>query len=750
MNERLTIPVEDLPLWMRRARQRVDWGIVIAAFFSLLVAWAFFVQDGLPHTNASENYVYRSANYATALREGRLYPRWTAPALYGYGAPIPHYYPSGAPYTVALIEMLFTNDTVLAVRLTYILSLTLAGTMMYVFVMRWQGASAGLLASILYVLSPYVGLTLPHLLGDLAGVIAMALLPGLLWSVHRLILANRAFDFLLVTVMFSALVVTEPRMAMCGAVITAMLLFWYRQHMFLVTLAGLTGLTLTTFYWLPAWLEPVDWQAYPFEPRTLRLTLTGLLSPLQRIDLNEMVPTPQFTLGSAGIVFALLGGMASRKTPLALVFLVSGAAWLILGVLVMPEQTWLMGPAVMCLAVGGGAAYHMSAWLPPDYRRLALSVLLLMILLDSVPVLLSPRWPAEFGPTDAATQIRYEQEGFGIAVLPAGSDIPTTIPADLPPNPSFISSYQTGDALRIPFNRSKRASLIASESHHDRYIVETNGPTIYNVLRADFAGWVVSVNGSPVPTETNPTTGLIDILVPVVRSGNLVIELGSTPLRRIGWLAAGVSALLLGLGVLLRLRNQQPVFYDNLHFISVREARLLFILAAGMLITVLAFATPDSPFTLHARPGNTLDNTHALKARVGGGLETISYAIPDDTTYNHGDTLDVMIAWRTIRPLVQNYSVRVYLRDVAQGLRWLPTPLHYPGGYPTRRWIEGRFVRDEYQIEIADTLPPGAYQIVIEVFTCRSNCTTADRLPFYHDGANAGPFLMLPPILTIN
>jgi hypothetical protein len=84
---------------MRAAQQGIDWGVLIVVFFSFLVAWAFVVQEGLPHNNASENYVYMTANYAEALREGHLYPRWNPAASNGYGAPIPHYYPPGAPYS---------------------------------------------------------------------------------------------------------------------------------------------------------------------------------------------------------------------------------------------------------------------------------------------------------------------------------------------------------------------------------------------------------------------------------------------------------------------------------------------------------------------------------------------------------------------------------------------------------------------------------------------------------------------------
>src|SRR5262245_4284561 len=120
MSTTIEILPQDLPDWMRRARQGIDWGLLLVVGFSLTIAMPFFAQSDLPHTNASENYVYRAADYAAALREGRLYPRWSANVFGGYGAPIPEYYPPGAGYLAALIQVLFTDDPILAVRMVYI------------------------------------------------------------------------------------------------------------------------------------------------------------------------------------------------------------------------------------------------------------------------------------------------------------------------------------------------------------------------------------------------------------------------------------------------------------------------------------------------------------------------------------------------------------------------------------------------------------------------------------------------------
>ena len=114
MSNLIEIPPEHLPDWMRQARRGIDWGMLLILAFGLTIAMPFITQGDLPHTNASENYVYRAADYATALLEGRLYPRWSANVFGGYGAPIPHYFPPAPGYTAAAIQVLFTADAVLA------------------------------------------------------------------------------------------------------------------------------------------------------------------------------------------------------------------------------------------------------------------------------------------------------------------------------------------------------------------------------------------------------------------------------------------------------------------------------------------------------------------------------------------------------------------------------------------------------------------------------------------------------------
>jgi hypothetical protein len=84
---------------MRRARRGLDWGILLVFVMALTVSCPFIFNADLPYTNANENYVFRTADYAKAIQQGWLYPRWSPNVLGGYGAPIPNFYPPLPAYS---------------------------------------------------------------------------------------------------------------------------------------------------------------------------------------------------------------------------------------------------------------------------------------------------------------------------------------------------------------------------------------------------------------------------------------------------------------------------------------------------------------------------------------------------------------------------------------------------------------------------------------------------------------------------
>ena len=762
MTEIMDIPEDDLPLWMKQARRTVDWGVLVVMFFSLLMAWSFFMQDGLPHNNSTENYVYMAYNYGESFREGVLYPRWSAPAVFGYGAPIPNYYPPGAPYSVALLDLLFLDNTLLATRMVYALSLMMAGVMTYVFVMRWAGAGAGVIAALLYVYSPYLGFVAPHIIGDLPDMIALALLPAALWALNRILLLNHSSDALLLAIITAFLILTDLLIAGFTLLLGLILLLTQsssRGRIVLVIFAVLVGIGMASVYWLPAWLEQdlVRWQSPVFEPLPHHISIPGLLRPLHMIDLNAQVNHPQFTLGLMGVGFGIAGIYAVYRLRLKQqgIFLLVGILTLI--ACIITQQSWLMGAAVFCLSVGSSAVLNLRDLLPVSRRRLMLPLLLMIILVLSFPAWLSPRWAADFGGTDAAAQINYESQGLGVASLPPSVDLPLTLVDPITPNLTLITGYQSGEVIRIPPTRltgERQANLLFSRSQSDRYQVSTRGATSFDVLRAYAPGWKATLDERPVSLDPDPATGLMRVTIPDA-SQNRALEIyyGQTEAQEWAWMLTVGSLVLIGIFAGIRLlRDESRVFYDNVRLLLVEDARLLGVICAGFGVILLLFVAPSAPYTFYPRSGSGLDGFVELRARTDVGVEVLAYQIDSGTHYSVGDNVDVSLAWRTSRRLLENYAVQVYLVNAESpesSPRWRITPPQHPGGYATRRWVTGQYVLDPHAISTA-TIPPGEYQVAVIMTFCNPVCPPESLVNFFDSGGQLiGQQLILPTRLVI-
>jgi hypothetical protein len=763
MSTTIEISPQDLPDWMRRARQGVDWGLLLVIAFSLTIAMPFIIQTDLPHTNASENYVYRSADYAAALQEGRLYPRWSANAFGGYGAPIPEYYPPTPGYASALIQVLLTDDPLLAVRIIYVLAFAAAGAMVYLFVMRRAGAASGLLAGTLYVYSPYVGLTAPHILGDLPGVLMFAFTPMLLWSVDRLLLCNRPLDILLVALSTSALYLTNPPGAIAGSILAIILVIWHCRtahcgnHWLSVVASYALGISISSFYWIPALLEQnfIHWHP-PTIPTDYVLTLGDLLSPLRQLDVGEMVHSPQLTLGLTAVGFAIAGLMSVirfRSTShFQVLFLGIALIFLIGTLLLFSQNIWLLGVISLCMAIGSSAVIGWRDKFPPQWRRLYLPSLLILIWILSSPVWLPPLVSEPFGDSDDRAQVEHEQQGYGVAVLPPSNPVPSTLPKELAPSRYLLDGYQSQIINKIEpsqFTANAQAGLLDHNTHSDHFQIRANTSITLEVLTAYFPGWRATVSDRVVPLTQDPETGLMRVDLPALSSGELVITLGSTPIRTAAWLISWDALLIVLIVTWGRYRRYRSIF-EELFQLSNKEARLLAVVLAAIAIIIFAFNYIRIPLSLRMRSGYELQNSTLIQNRTDAGLSLLAFRL-ENNQFHSTESVHLTLYWQAQRFLSENYRAQVYLVNNRDGNIWSQTNFHYPGNYPTRRWKTGLYVTDDYRLSLPANITPGNYQITVNVSQCNPDCASGELVTFFDfNGQVIGTHFTLPTLITVS
>ncbi|MDZ4763242.1 MAG: hypothetical protein SGI73_01725 [Chloroflexota bacterium] len=772
MDRPFDIPDHDLPLWMRRARRGVDWGVLLSLAFSLLAAWMFVSQADLPNTYNGEHTVYQTATFATAIAEGRLYPRWIPDALGGYGAPIPHYYPPGGALMTAFVQFFITGDVVSAIRLVMIALTMLAGASVYALAARHWGGAGGVLASVLFLFNPIIGMTLPGVVGDLPTFAGVAYTAALLWSIDRMLIDRRPLDGLAAALSTAALLLTHIGTGIAALALAAgyLIAFAVRQRggahilaiAFGVVVRLVVGIGIAACFWLPAALEQnaVNW--LPREATiTPMLTLNGLIAAPRPIDPGELLPLPEWGLGVALLLCALLSFAAlialRARLPtgarFSIYFLAWGAALIAIGVGFMPSQPWLTGLIALCLAFAGGGAL---AWrdyprIHPRLRRLIMPLLCTVTLAFALPLWLSPPVTARMGDVSARAQVEYERLGFGIAALPADAPIPSTL-NDAPLNRALLAGYESGVISKISSeNANARIGLLAHGTHSDAFQISVGGTTTFDVLTASFPGWTATLNDQLLPL-TRTAVGLMEISINTPSSGTLIIRLDTTPIRAAAWIITWGMVII---AAMLTIRSAQYIQADP-HMgafepLTNFETRLI-----SAAFIVFAFAVAIAPLAalqrgvpLHPASGYRIQDATPIRARTNDGLEVLGFRL-EQIAYRAGDPFDLTLIWRTARFLPENNRARLLLLSRADGTLYPLTEPRHPGGVPTRRWATGRYVTDPIAIHLPADLPPGEYSPAIDVLLCAPICTE-DARPFFFaaDGSPLGFDVVLPIIIRI-
>jgi hypothetical protein len=754
------LSMDDLPVWMRRAFRRNDWGILLAFVFAALIAWSFIVQTEIPRVNDLERYIFRAADTAAAISEGRLYPRWSSHVLDGYGAPFPHYTPPLPSYLPALIDVLFINDPVVAMRLLCFVAFITAGVSMYLLVARHLDAGAGLLASLLYLYNPVIGIIIPHVRGDIPALLVIALVPAFLLAVDHGLTAGRAFDTVIIGLLSAAIILTAGFLPF--AVACVLTLAVVSRHVQLplqtrirVILAISSGAALSAFYWLPALLEfdAVRWVSPGTSPP--RPSVLELIQPFPMLDTNALRPTPPLSLGVPLIGALLLAcpfWFTRTKTRSTRIFAAFGFVLLMLWGAAFNFRFDLLASAILCFSFAASAVLNWRTRLPELAQRLYLPVLCIIVLISSIGVWLTPHWQPSLHQFDALAQIEFEQSGFGIAVQPPHQMLAVTLPENAPINPLVLSTYRAGNINRIELIRSTSAlqfGTLQTTSHRTQFQVRSTADVQFRLLTAYFPGWQVTAATNSAVLQPEPSTGLMTIDVPS-GTNDITIELGSTEPRLAGWLIAAGGVLLIG-ALAYFSRRTTPILLDDHAPLSLEESRLIAIIAVTFAILLALFAFPFSPARIGTLPGRDLAGSTTLRIGSDAGLEAIAFQL-NGHTLNRGSTLDLTTYWRTLRQLDFIYHARVSLLSRATGTPVTTGNLHVLGDYPTPRWLSDFYVQDRSWLVIPDDLPPGEYDLALEVFPCRvvEACASQDRLSFFDaTGVSLGRYLILTTQVTI-
>ncbi len=758
MNLDIYLAEDDTPLWMQQARQGIDWGIVFVVLLSLVVGWSFIIQSEMPLTYDGSAHLFRIADYAEALREGRLYPRWSPHVLYGYGAPVSHYYPPAAAYIPALVEVLFTNDTVSAARLVYMGAIFMAGGMTYYFVSRHSHSTIGFFAALLYLFSPYVGLSVPQILGDLPLLISLAFIPALLWACARLITINGALDKFFVCVFFALLILTDWRGLIGGGAILAVYLLWQAvengwQVLRRIITPLVLGLLLSSFYWLPALAEYhlVTWREAILPAPRFQVTWHQLFAFPLLHDPQVILPPLATGLGFGLLLFGgatlFWGVWRPTFSNFHRVFL--GTGIFLLGVLILfvPNHTWMMGPATFCLAVGASGVVVVIYGLPQRIKRLAMASSLVAILVSALPLWISNPRAIETGHFTPLEQLEVELKELGWAILPRGALLPSTLPFPVASNRFLLAGYRAEEINRFALNQTdaRLRGIFNANSHEFSFQIQILEAGMLDILNASFAGWRAFMDGIPLSIQAHPITGLMQVHLPNrnIPLPTITIQLGPTPIRTYAWLLSGLTLALVFAHTWSRLWQREMRFTPTNH-LDKAEVRLFSFTISLFFMAFLALNFTPLGNYFRPAPRYQLVGAQFLTRFTDSGLQPIAYRL-DATEIKAGDRLNITIYWQTLIPLRHNYWIQLYLEDVTSGDKWFLSDAQLLGDFPTIRWPRNQYKDHRATLTTSINAVSGEYRIALEVFSCDAGCNSSTPVTFFDaNGSALGHTLYLP------
>lgn len=762
MNHVPVIPKDDQPDWMRRAMRGTDWGVILALLIGLIAAWPFITNSTLPTGTGSERAVYQTWETAESLQEGRLYPRWSPYSASGYGAPIPTFRPPAASYLPALVHILLTDDPVLAVRVVFVLSFCIASVGMYSFIMKRLNAGAGLIAATLYILSPYIALTIPHALGDLQTMIALALLPSTLWAIVRLGKQNAPLDMALVTSLSALLLLTDPRYILIGAILAIPIaLTFSAKSLINLLVAGFLSIFVSAIYWLPALLEAnlVDWLVQPATITLPTIQLTSLVAPISPLDPILAKLQPQVTLGWAILMTNALGlgalYLRRHLVSLSFAYLLIGISLTAAALVLTDGDLWFMGPVTFCFAISGTSFIFWREQFTARYGRLINSVMLVFILLFSSQVFFVPTPSGAIEQPSPQAFMRFEQLGYGLATALPWEPVPIPksatqhLPSTLTLNDDLVrfGTYRQTQSL---------ATLINNGTHEQTYQIRPTAAQTIMLNLNYYPGWTAYIDHQPVKLDEDPVTGFMNLSLPTLRGpSELHIRLGMTTVQQTSVAISFTGLVLLALIVRRRQKKATTAPYIEDRLLLVEDARLLGVSLLLVLALITLSDANNEASPLRAQSTSSLIGTTILRNRSDIGLE--SYALKlSNSTATSGHTLTATIYWRTSVRLQDNYYRYVILRDVFSGSVHWQGNLNMVSQIPSRRWLRDQLYVDNFIIELPENIEPGRYTLSVIVESCEDpiagniSCDSANPLTFFDRvGNELGRQLTLPQVITI-
>lgn len=471
-----------------------------------------FLHFGVPSGHDFEFHFNSWVEVVDDWRHFNFYPHWNDLAHFGYGEARFIFYPPISWTLGAGLGALLPWKLVPAAYIW--IALSLSGASMFVLARRWFSPANALFAAVIYAANPY-HLVIVYWRSALAELLAAAYLPLLfLYALRSEEDGSRVIAPLSLLLAAGWLTNVPSAVMMNYSLALLLLCLALRKRSFAMILYGcaavVLGAAIAGIYLAPVWHQH-SW-----------VSLDQVLSPGVRPQDNFLFVITrdpehnQFNRVVSVVALwelAILAGafILSRKAPRAR-FWLPLVVWSAVSAILMIQFTlplWMHSPELrfvqlpwrwlLCINVALAMAIVLA------FQRMWLRILICAIALGSVALawhqILNPWW--DHAP-DLQEMVDNQQDGVGND----GTDEYVPVAAD---------SYDVDQsAPRVQFKGSGSAKIRVEEWQEEqrRFVATATSPGKLLLRLFNYPCWKVEVNGTTVPTETTPHTGLMVIPIP--------------------------------------------------------------------------------------------------------------------------------------------------------------------------------------------------------------------------------------------
>lgn len=740
----------------RRTSPRRNWhdAATLAALVVVpLVAISPLLSPGLMATHDGLFHLYRAVELEAAIREGTLHPRWAGDLVNGLGYPVFHFYAPLANYLVVTLH--FAGFTFVdALKAAFAVSFPLAAGGMYLWARAMFPPRGALLAAVAYTYSPYLLLDV-YVRGDLPEVLALSLVPWVLWAAHRLVLdpvvsrmvvAAGAYALVILTHNLTAFFFT-PLFVAYLAVVAVAARGW--RSLPYVTAAIVVGLGLSAFYWLPAIGEKDLVQIEravnqpDFDFRLHFITVEQLFSPEPPHDLrkgNDWVEhragIAQGTLAIVGILMLLARrrkravllqtGFAVSCALVLLFFTTSGSIpfWESVPLVAYAQFPWrLLGLASVFLAfLAAGAACLLAPTNPGSgaawQARLGgvgLGIASLVIVVSALTSLFPAEW-AEVSANPTIEEIQaHETRTHTVGTTSRGEFLP--IWAHWRPDPNPVVPVERLDRGALPPSAGVLASQTVHQMQYEAYRVTALEEVTLLFRLLYYPLWKGYVDGREVAVTPWEQHGLGWLTIDVP-AGEHVVELrvADTQLSRLGnWLSALSCLACLALPAVARQRRRSaarpsPVALPVSSPRIVESLGVPALFAALLLFKLSYLDHQENWFWTKSPPGVVRGADRQSVADFEGSLMSLAHNL-ERRALRAGEATQLTVYLEPRRASLPNFGSIVELGTGPNDTPVSSSRGLYARWTPTDAWRLGYYYEDRHEIVVPPGTSPGQYTL---------------------------------------